>query len=76
MTDPTYYAREMVDVQRRVGERIRAESTKAIELYGSAGPERMSHIAGQVHAYGVVLDIIQQENESFLAQLKSEENGR
>ena len=76
MTDPTDYAREMVDVQRRVGERIRQESTKAIESFSTTAPERMSYHAGQVHAYGVVLDIIQQENESFLALLKSEENGR
>ena len=76
MTDPTDYAREMVDVQRRVGERIRQESAQAITLFGSTGPGLMSYHAGEVHAYGVVLDIIQQENESFLALLKSEENGR
>ena len=75
MTDPTDYAREMVDVQRRVGERIRQESTTAIDRFGTAGHQLMSFHAGEVHAYGVVLDIIQQENESFLALLKSEENG-
>ena len=74
MSDPTNYAVEMVEALRRIGDRIHAESKQAIDDFGKQGPEMTSYNCGKVHAFGRVLDVLNEESASVLAQLKADED--